>query len=940
MPSHEPPSEPDPAPLSQSGDCPDITSTATALATEPTAFESDPFYQVPEDHRLPTASQVHPHPAIFLLYLLVVWLHTQWHVPFRACNAILVVFSAILLSLGTPVNPPIFTSLPGIISALHVEPKFRTLPVCPSCMQVYPDTIPINALCDTCRLPLFVTEPTPAESRQGRTTRRVRKARLRFPFKSLETQLTAMLQVPGMETTCEQWRDKAREEGIWRDIFDGAIIRELKAPDGTPFFEAPKDDRKPADLRLGVTLGVDWFSYLRSQIAPSHTSCPMSFNVVNLPPALRYRTANLLLAGIMPGPKEANPDRVQNFLRVVVNELLRLWQHGFVVKTPKFPDGRLVRIILVGVLCDKPAAHKLSGFGSHSHTYFCTQDWITQSLKTSLEAFTRHAFASRSDTEHRRLMQRYKLLTSEAARDRFVKDHATRWSELARLPYFDMCRMVVVDPMHNIFLGLVKTHFYHIWVQGKVLRKTRELRAFHTMLADLEMPARLGRLPSLIGEPAGGSLTADQWLVLVTIVGPLLMPQIWHDYGVLDGGEAQQKRNEVLLQGRIAAIAKVLAERKQKKQKKKQTPKPTRKRPRTTGPSTQSQGIPRRSERVRRPTQRALEMELEMDDAGADSEGEDAYSGAEEPSEAENTCNMHPRDLSNFLKLSQAIRLILQDHLEESALSRADLLLREYCSELLELYGPAVIRPNHHYATHTTDFIRWYGPLREFWTFLFERMNKVLKSYRTDNHAGGELECSFLREFFRTVNSSRLLSEASRSTVAGSWLDKAVKQMFKTSSDDRGTLQALSQDLDTAAEDAMATLAFSTRSSLGTLPTDVYFRFLHYLRHSRPSLHFHSAFAVTSDPCSVVVSNEAVVYDYVVVNGKHFYSSSRAPRSAESLIAVFPIGSDAHYRVGELTHAFRVMQAGVGEYLVGHVRWFKSCELQQENTPWAAWYVI
>lgn len=53
--------------------------------------------------------------------------------------------------------------------------------------------------------------------------------------------------------------------------------------------------------------------------------------------------------------------------------------------------------------------------------------------------------------------------------------------------------------------------------------------------------------------------------------------------------------------------------------------------------------------------------------------------------------------------------------------------------------------------------VRNYGPLREFWTFLFERLNKVLKSYKTPNHAGGELETSFFREFMRTVQQSRLV---------------------------------------------------------------------------------------------------------------------------------------------------------------------------------------
>jgi hypothetical protein len=73
-----------------------------------------------------------------------------------------------------------------------------------------------------------------------------------------------------------------------------------------------------------------------------------------------------------------------------------------------------------------------------------------------------------------------------------------------------------------------------------------------------------------------------------------------------------------------------------------------------------------------------------------------------------------------------------------------------------QLYGPDVIWPNHHYTTHTVTGIHNYGPLHEFWTFLFERLNKVLKSYKMSNHGGGELE-SFFREFHRTVQEARLV---------------------------------------------------------------------------------------------------------------------------------------------------------------------------------------
>ena len=40
--------------------------------------------------------------------------------------------------------------------------------------------------------------------------------------------------------------------------------------------------------------------------------------------------------------------------------------------------------------------------------------------------------------------------------------HGIRWSALMRLPYFDIVRFVVIDGMHNLFLGLIKDHFRQI----------------------------------------------------------------------------------------------------------------------------------------------------------------------------------------------------------------------------------------------------------------------------------------------------------------------------------------------------------------------------------------------------------------------------------------------------------------------------------------------
>ncbi len=90
--------------------------------------------------------------------------------------------------------------------------------------------------------------------------------------------------------------------------------------------------------------------------------------------------------GIIPGPKEPSPDQVQCYMRPLVNDLLHLWEDGIVIKTAKSPYGRCVHAVLLCIVCDAPAAHKLGGFGSHSHTMFCTRCWVTLSQKHELEA--------------------------------------------------------------------------------------------------------------------------------------------------------------------------------------------------------------------------------------------------------------------------------------------------------------------------------------------------------------------------------------------------------------------------------------------------------------------------------------------------------------------------------------------------------------------------
>ncbi|KAF8203523.1 hypothetical protein K438DRAFT_1580620, partial [Mycena galopus ATCC 62051] len=117
-------------------------------------------------------------------------------------------------------------------------------------------------------------------------------------------------------------------------------------------------------------------------------------------------------------------------------------------------------------------------------------------------------------------------------RNNFFSEHGVRWTEFARLKYFDIVKYTVVDPMHNLLLGLAKTQWYTAWIKSGSLRADtasfhRELHTIHEFLESFESPLWAGRLPLRVGEPAGGSLTADEYKLAVTGPWALIIPIVW-----------------------------------------------------------------------------------------------------------------------------------------------------------------------------------------------------------------------------------------------------------------------------------------------------------------------------------------------------------------------------------------------------------------------------
>ncbi|KZV92705.1 hypothetical protein EXIGLDRAFT_692440 [Exidia glandulosa HHB12029] len=714
--------------------------------------------------------------------------------------------------------------------------------------------------------------------------------------------LEAILSQPGVETACDAWRRCQRGAGTYRDVFDGEVVRNLKAHDGTLFWRNGPDclaSGPEGELRLGVMWGIDWFSHIVSNTAPSHSSCPTSFSIANLPLAQRFRTSNLICTSVLPGPKEQSGDEVQRFIRPIISDLVRLWKEGVLISTPSCPDGRRVRVILLALVCDKPAAHKVGGFGSHTHTYFCHCCWCKRDDMASPEAFERDGFDKRTDARQRELGEQYRRLSTKAERKAFVKEHATRYTQLSRLPYFDLVQQVVIDPMHNLALGLVKTQFYHIWVQCGILNEAK-LRELHDLIATCEVPGYLGRLPKEIGVPAGGSLTADQWIILATIMGPLAL---WSD--VLDRQQSTVDRR--------AAVARFEEQKR-------------------------AAAEAHAAERVRVAEER-------QNEASASQAAGSKRKRAPKPKVAPDVpFTMHPDDPGHFLKLTNALHILLRYELTDETIDEAERLLREYTGEIVstKLYGTSQVRPNHHYATHVADYARAFGPLCGFWTFLFERLNRVLKSFNTNNHGNGEIETTFFTEFLRTCSTSRLVYQMLH-TPEGTITNLCAVQMLKATHDERGTVAGLAQlasDAEQENEDFVCKPSRAYRTA--AMSSDLYAAVLLQLRQIAPHIPLYNILSPRPIPNAAPLFSQATFFEHAVVRGRRYHASAYLGNTGKSLVSVnVSTTATPVMRVGEITHIFSFAQPGFAEvYFWAHVRWFMPHRLTVIPTPWSGKYVL
>ncbi|KAG1905079.1 uncharacterized protein F5891DRAFT_889289, partial [Suillus fuscotomentosus] len=144
-----------------------------------------------------------------------------------------------------------------------------------------------------------------------------------------------------------------------------------------------------------------------------------------------------------------------------VDDLLPFWDPGVTFsRTAKYPDGRVIRIALIPIVCDLPAAKQVAGFGGIGSKFFCSYCLLPL---YDIDNLDRSQWPARDVEAHRKHARLYRDAPTLEERQRIFDQFGVRWTELLRLPYWDPISFTVVESMHILYLRILRYHCRVAW---------------------------------------------------------------------------------------------------------------------------------------------------------------------------------------------------------------------------------------------------------------------------------------------------------------------------------------------------------------------------------------------------------------------------------------------------------------------------------------------
>ncbi|KZV59474.1 hypothetical protein PENSPDRAFT_678949 [Peniophora sp. CONT] len=184
---------------------------------------------------------------------------------------------------------------------------------------------------------------------------------------------------------------------------------------------------------------------------------------MNLPPHMRFKPENVFIAGITPGPNAPNMITISHIIELLVSAVSSYVQPGRQVPTFRYPLGTLIQLRVAPLIADIEAVRKAAGFMSHSAKLFCSFCELTSD---HIEELDSSKWKLRSGAQVRVEAEKWRSLTTKAAREAQAKSTGVRWTPFYLLGSWNSVEHVMLGYMHNWLEGVLKHQLRNLWGIG------------------------------------------------------------------------------------------------------------------------------------------------------------------------------------------------------------------------------------------------------------------------------------------------------------------------------------------------------------------------------------------------------------------------------------------------------------------------------------------